>query len=117
MTTGTTGRDPLALLLAAAGAQPRMPPNSRYHTVPVALFRRADGSEIPYLRRRIIPPPPDEETSRRRVTEGERLDLVAARALSDPERWWAVADANPCRDPDQLTATPGRLLRLPGGGG
>jgi hypothetical protein len=116
MSGNAPGRDPLAILLATAGAQPRMPANSRYHTVPVAMFRRADGSEIPFLRRRIIPLPAGGEQPGLRVREGERLDLIAARSLSDPERWWAVADENPCRDPDTLTATPGRVLRLPGGG-
>jgi len=109
-------RDPLAMMLAAAAAQPRFPPNSRHHTTPVLLHRAADGREIPFLARRIIPLPIDEGTATHTVREADRLDLIAARALADPERRWAIADANPCRDPDTLTATPGRALRLPGSG-
>jgi hypothetical protein len=89
-------------------------PTSRYARVPLARHTLPDGQEVAYLTRRFIPPasalPLLGEVS---VTEGDRLDLIAARALGDPEQFWRIADANEAMDPFELTAVPGRLLRIP----
>jgi hypothetical protein len=34
------------------------------------------------------------------------------RYLADAEQWWRIADANPVLDPAELTAEPGRTLRI-----
>lgn len=49
-----------------------------------------------------------------RVAAGERLDLIAARLLGDPHRYWRIADANPTADVDALEE-PGRDLEIPDG--
>ncbi len=46
------------------------------------------------------------------VAEGDRLDLIAARTLGDPEQFWRVCDANNAMNPADLMA-PGRILRVP----
>jgi nucleoid-associated protein YgaU len=46
------------------------------------------------------------------VNQGDRLDLIAARALGDPELFWRICDANNAMDPLELTAEPGRRLRV-----
>ena len=46
------------------------------------------------------------------VTEGDRLDNIAARYLGDPEQFWRICDANGVMRPDELTETVGRRLRI-----
>jgi hypothetical protein len=72
-----------------------------------------DGRTIVYLRRRFVPPPDrfallQEHT----VTEGERLDNLAAHYLGDAEVFWRLCDANGAMRPDELTETVGRKLRI-----
>jgi hypothetical protein len=43
----------------------------------------------------------------------DRLDLIAARSLGDPQAFWQVCDANKCLNPFDLTAEVGRVLRIP----
>jgi len=47
------------------------------------------------------------------VTQGDRLDLITARTLGDPEQFWRVCDANNAMNPPDLTAEVGRTLRIP----
>ena len=47
------------------------------------------------------------------VRDGDRLDLLAAAALSDSTGWWRIADANP--NADALADTqPGTVIGIPG---
>ena len=46
------------------------------------------------------------------VTQGDRLDLIAARTLGDAEQYWRICDANDALDPLDLTSTLGRVLRI-----
>jgi hypothetical protein len=66
-----------------------------------------------YLRRRFVPPPERFALLQEHVVvEGDRLDNVTARYLTDPEQFWRVADANAAMRPDELTETVGRRLRI-----
>ena len=88
-------------------------PNSRYADAPTAIHALPDGREVVYLRRRFLPDPHAlARLGVHTVVAGDRLDLVAARWLGDPELWWRVADANVAQDPAALTDTPGRRLRI-----
>jgi hypothetical protein len=91
---------------------------SRYFEIETTKLVTSDGREIAYKRRRFIPPPGGTQLFDLTVTDGERLDLIAARTLGDPEQFWRICDANLAMDPTELTARPGRLLhiRLPDGG-
>lgn len=89
------------------------PLNSRYYYTQTNKLELADGREIAYLQRRFIPPPERfallfEHT----VTDNERLDNMAAQFLGDPEQFWRLCDANVCLDPNELTETVGRKLRI-----
>ena len=89
-------------------------PTSRYYSVETATFSAADGRVIPYKRRRFLPqsetlPLLIEVT----VNQGERLDLITARVLGDPEQFWRVCDASGALDPFELTEQVGRVLRIP----
>ena len=73
----------------------------------------ADGKTIVYLRRRFVPPPERFALlSEHIVTEGERLDNIAAQYLGDPEQFWRICDANGAMRPEELTETVGRRLRI-----
>lgn len=86
--------------------------DSRYARLPVKTHFDAAGREIAHVARRIIPQgkPPIAQVQ---VQPGDRLDLVAHRALGAPTQFWRIADANPTPDELQtLAATPGRRLAL-----
>ena len=89
------------------------PPTSRYHGIGVSKLTTGEGEPIAYLRRRFVPPQDrfailQEHT----VTEGERLDIIAARYLGDPEQFWRICDANGAIDPNELTETIGGRIRI-----
>jgi hypothetical protein len=91
----------------------QFPITSRYYQSATATLETPDGKTIVYLRRRFVPDPRrfsllQEHT----VTEGERLDNIAAQYLGDPEQFWRIADANGAMNPEDLTAEPGRKLRI-----
>lgn len=106
-------------------------PTSRYYrietatlTIPGAMGDAAAGTgaagdtatanTVVYVRRRFLPqgaalPLLLEVT----VSQGDRLDLLAARALGDSTQFWRMCDANNAMDPLDLVAEPGRTLRVP----
>ena len=105
--------DPLQAILKFTAKTTLFPANSRYHGIDTAKMEAADGRTIIYLRRRFVPPPESfallqEHT----VTEGDRLDNLAARYLGDPEQFWRLCDANAAMRPEELTKTIGRRLRI-----
>jgi hypothetical protein len=87
---------------------------SRYYKLSTAAFENPDGRKIAYVLRRFLPqgsslPLLVEVT----VVQGDRLDLITARTLGDPEQFWRVADANDAMNPPDLTAEPGETVRVP----
>ncbi len=102
--------------LAAAVLSPgstAFPVASRYYQIETAQLETAGGKKIIYLRRRFIPPASrftllEEHT----VIQGERLDNITAQHLGDPEQFWRVCDANNAMQPEELTETIGRKLRI-----
>ena len=87
---------------------------SRYHEIEIATYVAADGREVPYVRRRFLPPADSFSLlAEHTVTQGERLDHIAAQHLGDPEQFWRLCDANVCLHPDELTVEVGRRLRIP----
>jgi len=47
------------------------------------------------------------------VGQGERLDVLSARAIGDAEQFWRICDANDAMYPPDLVAVPGQRLRVP----
>lgn len=88
-------------------------PTSRYYAIPVSTLETSDGRIVAYVRRRFAPQP---ETlslvNYYSVSEGERLDNIAAVQVGDPELFWRVCDANGAIDPHELTDTVGRRIRI-----
>lgn len=90
-----------------------VPPTSRYSGIEVVVHVEPDGREVAHLRRRFCPHPEDlAQLAEHVVLEGDRLDVVAAREVGDPEQFWRIADANRAIRPDELTVEPGRRLRV-----
>ncbi len=86
--------------------------NSRYAHTAVASRTGPDGVEQRYLRRRFLPEPRALPLGYHSVAQGDRIDLIAAATLGDPGLWWRIADTYLVIDPDALTATIGRNLRI-----
>jgi hypothetical protein len=106
--------DQLQALLQQTGvATTPFPPSSRYHESRVARLITADGREVAYLKRRLVPPPDNFALlQEHEVSEGERLDHIAARYLGDPEQFWRICDANGAMRPDELIEPVGRRIRI-----
>lgn len=88
------------------------PPTSRYNGLELAELERPDGSKVVYLRRRLVPPPERFALLQlHTMSEGERLDVITALYLGDPEQFWRLCDANRAMRPEELERV-GRRLRV-----
>ncbi len=89
-------------------------PTSRYYGIPTATWSRDDGEAITYVRRRFLPQGNRLATlAEVTFSEGDRLDLIAARTLGNAEHFWRICDAANAMDPFDLERQPGRRLRVP----
>jgi len=86
---------------------------SRYYAIEATTLV-VDGREVRYVRRRFLPTgAPSTVLAVHSVAQGDRLDNITARYLTDPEQFWRVCDANGAMRPDELTAEPDRRLMIP----
>jgi hypothetical protein len=102
-----------ALLQQGALQNNAFGPTSRYYGIETATYEMPDGRVVAYVRRRFLPRASSfavlvEHT----VSEGERLDNLAARYLGDPEQSWRICDANEAMQPESLVAQPGVTLSI-----
>jgi len=89
------------------------PPTSRYHGIAVQTRGPEESKQVSYLARRLLPLEDRFETIlEHAVSEGDRLDNVAAQYLGDPEQFWRIADANSEMNPFELTARIDRRLKI-----
>jgi hypothetical protein len=89
-----------------------IPPTSRYYNLPLGTLTGADGEQTVYLTRRFVPPSGGFALLHAHVvSDGERIDLIAARELGDAESYWRICDANDAMAPAALVAV-GRTLRI-----
>lgn len=87
---------------------------SRYRDLPVKTHIEADGTERRHVARRFLPDPAALRLmATARITDSDRLDLIAHRALGEPTLSWRIADANAAMDPDDLLSPAGRRLHVP----
>lgn len=106
--------DPLKKILNLQGlSRSAFLPASRYYGIETASLDQEDGETRVYLKRRFVPPAnrfsPLQEHN---FTEGERLDNITHQYLGDPEQFWQICDANNVMNPDELTETVGRKIRI-----
>lgn len=88
--------------------------SSRYAVLEESVYEMPDGRHITYKRRRFLPqgealPLLVEVT----VAPADRLDLITARLLGDPEQFWQICDANNTMNPFDLANEPGQRVRVP----
>jgi len=89
------------------------PPTSRYYGIETAMLKTIEGQTVVYLRRRFLPSADRFALLQlHTVSEGERLDNIAAKYLDDPEAFWRIADANAAMRPEELAEEIGRILRI-----
>ncbi len=99
------------------------PSNSRYRGIETATLELPEGQAarggtiegrtVVYLKRRFVPEAEQfQEIQEHTVTQGDRLDNLAAKYLGDPEQFWRICDANNALRPDELTEEIGRTLRI-----
>jgi hypothetical protein len=87
---------------------------SRYYSIATAEFSTADGRKIAYVRRRFLPQGDRLPVLREFIaTRDDRLDLITAKTLGDPEKFWKVCDANNAMKPINLLADPVQTIRIP----
>ena len=106
--------DPVQAMLAQTSLQRNLfEATSRYFGIDTETLTTSDGKTIIYLKRRFVPSPDQFELLQlHTVVQGERLDNIAAKFLSDPELFWRLADANGAMRPADLVAKIGRTLRI-----
>ena len=98
---------PLALTVSL------FPPTSRYFGIGVAVYQPAGSQPIKYVLRRFVPSPElFAQVREHTVSDGDRLDNLAAFYISDPEQFWRICDANRAMRPGELTESPGARLRI-----
>lgn len=113
MSNGTP-TDPVQAMLAQASLQKNLfTSTSRYYGMNTETLTTADGTTIIYLKRRFLPSPDSFQLLQEHiVTQGERLDNIAATFLGDPELFWRIADANGAMRPEDLVQTVGTVLKI-----
>ncbi len=92
------------------------PITSRYYNTGTATLETIDGRTIVYLQRRFLPVSAKSvPLAQHLVAQGQRLDNITARYLTDPEQFWRVCDANNAMRPEELTddAHVGQRLIIP----
>jgi len=106
--------DPVQAMLGQTSLQKNLfSATSRYFGLETETLTTANGTKIVYLKRRFLPSPGlfqllQEHT----VTQGDRLDNIAAKFLGDPELFWRIADANGAMRAEELVQTIGRKLKI-----
>lgn len=86
---------------------------SRYYKLADRTLLEGDR-QVVYKERRFLPRAAAGAPSfEAEVVPGDRPDLLAARTLQTPELFWRLCDANGVMRPAELTATPGRRIRVP----
>jgi hypothetical protein len=106
--------DPVQAMLAQTSLKNNLfTATSRYSGIDTGTTTGAGGKTIIYLRRRFLPPSSQFQLLQEHsVTQGDRLDNIAAKYLGDPELFWRIADANDAMRPEALVETIGRKLRI-----
>jgi hypothetical protein len=85
---------------------------SRYYNLEDGTIEM-DGRIVSYKKRRFLPDGNDmvllQEIT---ISEGDRLDRIAAKVGGDPEQYWRICDANNVMHPLEITNEPGMTVRI-----
>ena len=87
--------------------------SSRYYNLETITITLANGRIAAYKGRRFLPPGNDTAVFVEVVVgDRDRLDIITARTLGDPEHFWRICDTNEAMNPVDLTSEIGRTLRI-----
>jgi nucleoid-associated protein YgaU len=107
---------PLNALIALGALPPvTFATDSRYYGSSTLEYTSPAGQTVSYLARRYVPQPGAQNfatVAQHVVTQGDRLDLIAAKYLGDPLIFWVICDANGAMRPAELVETPGAVLQI-----
>ena len=99
-------------LLQLGATASALKPSSRYYGLPVLVKETPQGHKTVYFQRRFVPQPERFDVLHEHlVSQGERLDNIAAQYLGDPELFWRLCDANRALQPVELEQ-PGRRVNI-----
>ena len=88
--------------------------DSRYAASPQLDHSSPAGEQLIYLAPRLLPFPESfAPVALHRVTDSDRLDLLAWKNLGNPTLSWRIADANRIMHPGALPGEPGGTLVIP----
>ncbi len=88
-------------------------PTSRYFALENAAVTLPDGRTATYKRRRFAPAVDSlAQLTEVVVAQDDRIDVITATTLGDPEQFWRICDANIAMAPEELTDEVGRGLRI-----
>ena len=85
-------------------------PNSRYANVPTVTLKLRDGREVTALKLRSLPPTGGRPC---KVSDNDRLDLMAQATYGEGTQFWHIADANTELRANDLLTPVGRVIGLP----
>lgn len=89
------------------------PPTSRYYGVAQNHLLDASGRDISYLQRRFLPQPERFSVlSLHTVSQGERIDRLAAQTMGDAQAFWRILDANRAMRAEDVTGTIGQQVAI-----
>jgi hypothetical protein len=90
-------------------------PTSRYYKIDQGTLTVIDPDGLPreirYVRRRFIPSDQMTTLVEYSMMQGDRLDNITARFLTDPTQFWRVCDANTVMGPEDLEQI-ARVVRI-----
>jgi hypothetical protein len=105
--------DPTQAVLQSVAAPSPVATTSRYFGIEVARLQTDSGETLVYLRRRFVPAAERFALlAEVPIVQGDRLDNLTAKYLGDPEQFWRLCDANNALQPEELTDTVGRRVRI-----
>ncbi len=87
---------------------------SRYANLETAEYTTTENRKIMYKRRRFLPQGDSKLVlTTLNVNQDDRLDLITAETLGNPEQFWQICDANNAMNPLDLLTEPVQELRIP----
>jgi hypothetical protein len=87
--------------------------DSRYYQLETITINTSGGREVAYKSRRFLPIiPSGQPIAEHVVKQGERLDVITAMYLGNPQLFWQLCDVNNAMHPQELTDELVKTIRI-----
>ena len=91
-----------------------MTEGGRYAELPIRTHLGNDGRVNQYRRPAILPAVGSAQTALfHRVSDSDRIDILAARHFQQETAWWLIAASSPAMHPDAVLEDPGSTVVIP----